>query len=422
MVARGGLEVAIGDEVEKMAGGGGGNAWMVQLGVGGTLLAAAFGLEAAGIDAHWAHLMHAGLLAIGGLLVVFGSCEAMILSVEGIGERLDWNQFVAGTMGGLASNIPELVMLGFVLAAQPRIGFVVVALALHVGAMTFGIYSALLPRDDTGHAELPEPLVKISTDLYAGACGVYVTMGLLMLCMRAFESGEHAGQALNAQDLLVMGAALLAVEVVAIRRLVTRFSGSEDDVAEAMPTALSVEKKEPPSWGVCLGYGAMGIVASIIGGHAVGEFADVLQGSLRDAGYPEMIGALLISVFACSGQFVMIATAHRKGMYDIALASASGGVTQVPFVVQPVAFILLGIFAYTGVVPGMSPNGALPIDLETTGVILLGFPPMLVLWKAVQDDGKVNWVETAVMCCIFGLVLYFLAEHGSVASATVSPS
>ncbi len=356
--------------------------------------------------------LYATLLALGGLLVVFGSCEVMILSVEGIGERLNWNQFVAGTMGGLASNIPELVMLGFVLAAEPRVGFIVVGLALHVGAMTFGLYSALLPRDETGHAKLPDPLVKLSTDLYAGACGVYVTLGLLMLCMRAFSAGSTQGQALNAQDLIITGICLIAVEVVAVQRLVTRFSESEDDVGDAMPTALAEEKAPPPSWGKIAGLGLLGVGASVLGGHAVGDFADILHHGLREAGYPEMIGALLIAVFACSGQFIMIATAHRKGMYDIALASASGGVTQVPFVVQPVAFILLGVFAYAGVVPGLDPAAVLAIDLDTTTVVLLSFPPMLVLWKAVQDDGKVNWVESAVMCAIFGLVLYFLAEHG----------
>jgi hypothetical protein len=55
---------------------------------------------------------------------------------------------------------------------------------------------------------------------------------------------------------------------------------------------------------------------------------------------------------------------------------------------------------------------ALPIDLETTSVIILAFPPMLILWKAIQDDGFVNWVETATMVAIFGLVIYFLAAHG----------
>lgn len=44
--------------------------------------------------------------------------------------------------------------------------------------------------------------------------------------------------------------------------------------------------------------------------------------------------------------------------------------------------------------------------------ILLGFPSMLVLWKAVQDDGQVNWLETSTMIAIFLLVIYLLVAHG----------
>jgi Ca2+/H+ antiporter len=37
---------------------------------------------------------------------------------------------------------------------------------------------------------------------------------------------------------------------------------------------------------------------------------------------------------------------------------------------------------------------------------------MLILWKAVQDDGKVNWLETTTMIAIFALVIYLLVAHG----------
>ncbi len=59
-----------------------------------------------------------------------------------------------------------------------------------------------------------------------------------------------------------------------------------------------------------------------------------------------------------------------------------------------------------------SSGAVLPIDLETTSVVVLAFPPMLMLWKAVQDDGQVSWVETAAMVCVFGIVVYLLAAHG----------
>ncbi|MFT4841826.1 MAG: hypothetical protein ACI8UD_001502 [Planctomycetota bacterium] len=412
-----------------MAGGTAGTLWIKIMVAGGIAIGTAMGLEHAEAGPGW---LSASLLALGGLAVVFGSCEAMIKCVEGVAARLRLNKFVAGTMAGLASNVPELVMLGFVIAKEPRVGFIVVAFTLHVGALTFGVYSGLLPRDKTGHAKLPEPLVKLSTDLYAGAAGVFMSMGLLMVLMFLFSEGSDRKAALTSMDLYVIGGALLTVQAVAITRLVKRFSGnsaSDDNSASdgdskdnaAVDSAVAVDQQDAPnapvehgaapSMGNIVGYGVLGIVTAVIGGHAVGDFADILVGSLTAAGYSEMIGALILSVFATAGATAMIATAHAKGMYDIALANVSGAVTQVPFVVLPLVLILIGIFAQTGITPQPS-ELALPIDLETTSVIILAFPPMLILWKAIQDDGFVNWVETVTMVAIFGLVIYFLAAHG----------
>lgn len=388
-----------------MAGGGGeGNSWIKLLIGGGVLLAAAFGLEAAGVDILW---LRATLLALGGLAVVFGSCESMIKSVERIGKRLGWNQFVAGTMAGLASNVPEVVMLGFVLAKAPRIGFIVVMLTLHVGALAFGIYSGLLPRDDSGQARLPEALVKISTDLYAAAAGIFLSTGLLMLLMNVFDAGDHRGDGLGVVDLYVLGGLLLFVEVVAVQQLVKRFSGEKEPDESAMP-----DKDPPPSISSIVGFGVLGILASVVGGHAVGDFADILVEALNEAGYSEMVGALILSVFAAAGALAMIVTAHRKGMVDIALAGASGQINQVPFVVLPIALIQIAVFAQLGMIPPLEHGGILPIDLETASVVLMSFPTMLILWKAVQDDGKVNWLETASMTSVFALIIYFLARHG----------
>ena len=80
--------------------------------------------------------------------------------------------------------------------------------------------------------------------------------------------------------------------------------------------------------------------------------------------------------------------------------------------VLPIVMILIGLFTQLGVVPTPAHGGALAIDMQTTSVVFLAFPPMLILWKAVQDDGYVNWLESAAMVAIFGLTLYFLAVHG----------
>ena len=393
-----------------MAGGGGGSGWIKMFAGGGAVVAVAtFVLPRVLPDLVW---LRGVALGFGGLAVVFGSCEAMIKSVDGVGARLGWNPFVAGTMAGLASNVPELVMLGFVLAAEPRVGFVVTCLTLHVGALVFGIYSVFLPRDKTGHARLPDALVKVTTDLFAAAAGVFLGTGLIMLLLRVFSAGLHQGEGLGVADLAVLGVALLIVQVVATVELVKRFSGDDAPTPAAVAGAEPEPKQPPPSTGVIAGFGAIGLAGSVVGGHAVGDFADILVSGLAARGVPEMVGAMLLSVFASSGALAMIITSHSKKNYDIALASAAGQVSQVPFVVLPVAMLMLAVMATFGVIPKLASGAVLPIDLETTSVMLLAFPPMLMLNKAVQDDGHVSWVETAAMVCVFAVVLYLLAVHG----------
>jgi len=446
-----------------MAGGGGGNTWIYALVGGGILAFAGMGLHAGHVGPGW---LSAALLAIGGLSVVFGSCESMIKSVEGLGKRLGWNEFVAGTMAGLASNVPEIVMLGFVVKANPRVAFVVVMLTLHVGAMVFGLYCGLLPRDARGAAKLPTPLVKLSTDLYACAGGMFLAMGVLMIVIHDFGASATTGKepTLLPGDLYAIGTCLLFVEVVAVIMLVRNYAGTKiptaqeaakakealqtssaiaaSEVAAAIETvtpeatdadpaelppadktpaadiaaAAAVVSPQPdeeiPTWGKIAFYGLLGVATSVVGGHAVGDFAGILVEALTERGVSEIVGAMILSVFACAGVFVMIGMAHAKKKYDIALSGASGAVSQVPFVVLPIVMILIAVFNQTGVTPPLPHGGALPVDLETTSVVIFGFPTMLIMWKSIQDDGQVNWVETASMMGLFGVILYFLAVHG----------
>jgi hypothetical protein len=381
-----------------MSNAGSAHSWVKKLALGLALLGAAFVLHSSHVGPAWLVPLFE---AVGGLSVVFASCELMILCVEGVAKRLGWNDFVAGSIAGLASNVPEVVMLGFIIAAAPRMGFIVVALTLHTGALAFGIYSGLLPRDDRGLATMPKALVKLSTDLFAGAAGAFLATGVLMLTLFEFAP-DHATAtlALTPRDLYVLGGLLLLVQVVATRSLVKLFAGG---------AAAAADPGSAPSVPTILAYGVGGTLASLVGGHAVGSFSDTLVEFLRGRGYSEMFGALLLSIFACSGAIAMIATAHAKKLHEVALANVSGWITQMAFVVMPVALIILGVFSQLGVTPPLEGGGALPIDSSTTSVFLLGFPPLLLLWKAVQDDGSVSWVETATMVCVFGLSVYSLA-------------
>ncbi|WP_419623902.1 hypothetical protein, partial [Thiolapillus sp.] len=160
----------------------------------------------------------------------------MIKAVDGYAKRKKMNSFVAGTMAGLSSNIPEMAMLAFVLMATPRVGFIVTVLTLHVGAAAFGLYCGLLPRDVEGNASLPKPLVGLSTDLYAAAAGVFFSLGVIMLLMKAFAVRGGGVASLNTTDLYVFGVILLAIQVVATSRLIKRFSAEhQPESAEDIP-------------------------------------------------------------------------------------------------------------------------------------------------------------------------------------------
>jgi len=101
-----------------------------------------------------------------------------------------------------------------------------------------------------------------------------------------------------------------------------------------------------------------------------------------------------------------------KGKTSLALSNVSGAVTQMPFVVFPCTLIMMAVFAQTGLIPTLPNGGVLPIDMETTSVLLMAFPTLLLLWKSITDDGKINKLETTVMCVLFGIIIYFLAKHG----------
>jgi hypothetical protein len=370
------------------------------------LCGAGYGLEHSGGST----LLVASLLAAGGLSVIFGSCEAMILCVEGLGERMRWNPFVAGTMAGLASNVPEIIMLAFVVAKEPRVAFVVACLTLHVNSLIFGIYSALLPKDATGHARLPDAIVKLGTDLLGCAAGVFLALGTMMLCLHSFDAGDHRGEGLGIADLVALGVGLLTVQVVSVKELIRNFSAAEASGEQVSTPHHDVEGSLSISW--ITFYGVIGILFSFLGGHAVGDFADALVRALTARHYSEMIGAIVVSFFAGVGSYLMTATAHAKGKYDLALSNVTGAITQMPFVILPATLLLMAIFAQLGVIPLLKHGAVLAIDLETTSVVLFGFPTLLMLWKSVSDDGMVNTLETTVMIVLFALIIYMLAQHG----------
>ncbi|HET6612123.1 MAG TPA: sodium/calcium exchanger protein [Kofleriaceae bacterium] len=391
-----------------MAGGGGGTWWKWGLPAGIIVVALAVAAERAGV--HQPILVNA-LLAIGGLVTIAGSCEVLILASGGLAGQMRWNDYVTGTIAGLASNVPEVVMIGFVVAADVRVAFVVTLLTLHINALVFSIFCVLMPRDEHGHARLPRAICLLGTDMLAFAAGLIITLGFLMVSMASFGTGAHAGEGLGTWDMVAIAVALLGVEVIYVTGLVRRFSGKSGEPEKDHAPAPD-QARAKMSWGATLGFGALGAVGSLIGGHAVGDFADHLVIYLSSEGVSEMIGAILIAFLAGAASYILVTSAHLKGKSDLALSNVFGAMVQVPFVVLPAVLLFAAILAPLGVVPTLPHGGILAIDLETVSVVLFAFPTLLMLWKSISDDGSVNRLETATMVGLFGLVLYFLAKHG----------
>jgi Ca2+/Na+ antiporter len=96
--------------------------------------------------------------------------------------------------------------------------------------------------------------------------------------------------------------------------------------------------------------------------------------------------------------------AHRRGELGIALSNVFGGMTQVMFLLLP--FSLLAIAAF-GAVTG-SAAFAIPINVQTTLLMLLLFPLFYVLLEYVSEDHTLSNLDAAAMTGIYLLLLYFL--------------
>src|SRR3954447_5732760 len=75
----------------------------------------------------------------GGLALIAGSCEALILSVEGMSARLGWNKFVGGTIAAVVSNVPEISLLGFFVAKDPTMAFIIGMMSVYTNSMVFAL-------------------------------------------------------------------------------------------------------------------------------------------------------------------------------------------------------------------------------------------------------------------------------------------
>jgi Ca2+/Na+ antiporter len=300
---------------------------------------------------------------IGGVMLIAGSCEAFVLSVEGISANMHLTDYVAGIYASIASTIPELAVLTFlIIDANYQLAWVLALATIFMNSMVFALYSLVLPKDETGNYKLPDAIMWVGSDLLSMGAVISLSVGLGMLLMHEFS---YAVQTIDRTELLIFGSCLLGV-FLAYLYTITKYYGKQlpghepPEFDEAHHPHISRQKV-----GLFLVFASIG---ALFGGEALSNF---------------------------------VASTHIKDKFDIALSNAFGGIVQVFFVVFGFTILVIGIV-----------GGSIPIQLATVLLLFFAFPSMFILRVMITDDSKVNALESIAMISVFIMMLYILIFFG----------
>lgn len=325
-----------------------------------------------------------------GILIVYGTCEALVIGAQVLGQSVRWNTFLTGTITEILTLLPELVIIVFLVKVSPFLTFLVATVSIYNNALVFSIYSFLLPKDVKGKYLMPEPITKAGTEVLIAGSGIALVIGLVMMVF-----GHNVkNPALSEFDLIFVGIALLVIFGFYLHSLFRYYSAA---LEEAAPKG---ELSSPPSLGRAIFFLGIGVIGAYIGGEAVSAVGDTLVNVLKINLIPS---AILLGFFGAIDEYVIIFQAHRQKLMGIALSNCFGGITQVMFLVVPFTLIAIGISGLLGIV-----NGTLPINFVTTLVVVLLFPVFFVLFAYLEEDHTLNNLDAAGMLVIFILILYAL--------------
>jgi len=341
----------------------------------------------------------AALEVVAGLMLIGGSCEALIYSVEGMSKLLGWNKFVGGTIAAVVSNVPEIALLGFFVIDDPAMAFMIGMMSVYTNSMVFALYAVVLPKD-RGSASIPAPIVKAGTDLLSFGGGLCLALAGTMICLHEFESPITS---IGAPELAFVGGSLF---VVFVTFLVTLVKSSATDAPAAPEPGEKDEHEDHP--GVPTTYAgvafllAVGVGGSFLGGHAMSDVGDFIVASFPSLS-PMMV-ALILALIAGVPTYVIVGNAHLKKEPLIALSNTFGGLTQNLFNVMAICCLMIAVFNWVGILDHVT----IPIDLRTTLVVFFIYPTYSILSRAIEDDGKFNWIEIVSLILLFAFLMFVL--------------
>jgi Ca2+/Na+ antiporter len=347
------------------------------------------------VELHLPHYPVAIAELIGGVMLIAGACEAFVLSVEGISHNMQLTDYVSGIYASIASTIPELVVLTFlILDGNYEMAWVLALATIFMNSMVFAVYSLILPKDDRGNYQLPDAIMWVGSDLLSMGSVISLSVGLGMLLMHEFSYGPES---IDRIELFLFGSCLVGV-FIAYLYTITKYYGRR------LPGHESPEIKEEHREHISRNkLGILLLIASIgalFGGEAVSNFANFAT-SEEALNLSFIHAALLLVIFSGTPEYIIVASTHIKDKFDIALSNAFGGIVQVFFVVFGFTLLVIGLV-----------GGSIPIQLATVILLFFAFPSMFILRVMITDDSKVNALESIAMLAVFVMMLYLLIFFG----------
>lgn len=348
---------------------------------------------------------------IGGIMIIAGACEAFVLSVEGIAHNMHLTDYVSGIYASIASTIPELSVLTFlILSGQYEMAWILALATIFTNSLVFALYTLVLPKDEYGNYQLPDAIQHVGSDLLSMGSVISLSVGLSMMLVHLFPMSSTnilIPQFLDSGELLLFGVCLVVVFIAYLYRI-TKYYGHCDSSSQDPHIACEIEHEQLPKSTVGV-YLVIASIGALLGGEALSSFAHF---AIDEIGLPIIHAALLLVIFGGTPEYIIVASSHRKKELEIALSNAFGGIVQVFFVIFGFTMIASGIIGFFD--PLHLGLEILPIELYSVVLLLFAFPTMFILRVMITDDAKINALESVAMIAVFVMMLYILLVYGGI--------
>ena len=195
----------------------------------------------------------------GGLLIVFGASELIILGVQGIKDKLNWNPYLAGILSAIGAALAELVVVTFLLIDSHKIAesdpagsadlattaIILILTTVIINIFFLGISMMFVSRK--GPFKLPKELTMYESNLVLGM-RVFVFIMLLYGLFYEFYDIRNPTELASVYSRgveIVIGVALLLVYALFLVILSRRY-GKKTSTPQTLMTEFFPEHEEEP--------------------------------------------------------------------------------------------------------------------------------------------------------------------------------